>query len=311
MIRREFAPLLTCANGLDETLLFERRLLGRWYTPAGWTALWDLIVQLRRGRYDLVLDLQGLLRTALLARLTGCPMRIGSAAAREGAPLLYTCRVKPPADSLHMVDLYRTVLQAVGVKDICPRMRLEPPAEAVDSVRALLDDAGLVPGRFAVLIPGAAHETKRWPIERFAAVAEHIRKRYGLSMAAVGSPGEKKIVATLQQAGNVPIIDFSGRTTIPQLVALLDQAALVVSNDTGPGQIAIAQQIPTVLIFGPTNPAWVGPYKQPDAVVAVEPERRGTAIRSRNPAHRIEHVSVPAVNQAIDRRLAQHNGEHR
>lgn len=304
MIRREFAPLLTCVRGVDETLLFERRLLGRWYTSAGFCAMRELIGRLRGERFDLVLDLQGLLRTALLGWLSGCPMRVGAASAREGAPLFYTHWVRRPEGSLHMVDLYRAMLKAVGVEEFEPYIRFEPPSGVVQSVGALREDAGLEAGRFAVLIAGAAHESKRWPVERFAAVAEFVAKKYGLAIAAVGSPGEKKIVAALQHAATVPIADLCGKTTIPQLVALLAQAGLVVSNDTGPGQIAVALRRPTVLIFGPTNPAWVGPYKQPDAVVAVEPEQRGTAIRSRKPAHRIEQVSVQAVLNAIDRQMA-------
>ena len=187
----------------------------------------------------------------------------------------------------------------------------EPPASAVQRVGHLLEDAGLAPKRFAVLIPGAAHTSKQWPIERFAAVAERIAKNFGLALAAVGTAGEKKIVTALQQNCVVPITDFCGKTTIPQLAALLRQAHLVVSNDTGPGHIAIAQRIPTVLIFGPTNPAWVGPYQQPEAVVAIEPQQRGKAIRSRNPAHRIEHITVQAVMDAVRRQLGRAGGDSR
>jgi len=311
MIRPEFAPLLECAAGLDDTLLFDRKTMGRWYTPAGWAALRDFIGQLRCRQFDLVLDLQGLLRTALFSRLSGCPVRVGMASAREGAWLFYTHRVQPPKDSLHMVDLYRTLLAAVGVTDFSARAMLSPPARAVESAGRLLHCAGLVPKRFAVIIPGSAHSSKCWPSERFSAVAERISKDYGLAIAAVGTAGEKKVIQAVAQVCAVPIADFSGQTTIPQLAALLGQAALVVSNDTGPGHIAAAMGTPTVLIFGPTNPNWVGPYQQPQAVVAIEPDRRGKAIRSRHPAHQIERVGVPLVMEAIGRQLRQNQGQQR
>ena len=311
MIRREFAPLLECVRGLDETLLFERRRIGRWYTPDGWAALQALIQRLRNDRYDLVLDLQGLFRTALFARLSGCPVRVGMATARECAPLLYTHRVQPPADSRHMVDSYRTMLDAVGVSDFQTQVTFQPPASALQAVSHLLEDEGLTPNRFAVLIPGAAHATKQWPTERFAAVAERLAKEYGLAVAAVGTAGEKRIVTALQQNCAVPIVDLTGKTTIPQLVALLAQAAMVVSNETGPGHIAVAQNTPSVLIFGPTNPAWVGPYKQPEACVAIEPHQRGKAIRSRKPAHRIEQITVQTVMDAVRRRLTPDHGDPR
>jgi len=308
MIRPEFAPLLECVPGVDQTLLFDRKRMGQWYTPAGWVALRDFIGQLGRSQFDLVLDLQGLLRTALFSRLSGCPVRVGMANAREGAWLFYTHRVRPPKDSLHMVDIYRTLLAAVGVTDFSAHTLLQPPASVVESAGRLLDCAGLVPKRFAVMIPGSAHASKCWPSERFSAVAERISKDYGLAIAAVGTAGEKKVIQAVGQACAVPIADFSGQTTIPQLAALLGQAALVVSNDTGPGHIAAAMGTPTVLIFGPTNPHWVGPYQQPQAVVAIEPDRRGKAIRSRHPAHRIERVGVPLVMEAIGRQLRQNQG---
>lgn len=311
MIREEFAPLLECVRGLDETLLFRRRQMGRWYAPEGWTALRELLVRLRSERYDLILDLQGLFRTAMFAWLSGCKKRVGMTTARELAPLFYTHKVRPVADSLHMVDRYRGMLEAIGVKTFQPHGTLEPPASAVQRVGHLLEDAGLEPKRFAALIPGAAHTSKQWPIERFAVVAEGISKHFGLALAAVGTAGEKKIIAALQQNCVAPVADFSGKTTIPQLVALLGQAHLVVSNDTGPGHIAIAQRVPTVLIFGPTNPAWVGPYQQPEAVVAIEPNQRDKAIRSRDPAHRIEHITVQAVMDAVRRQLGRASGDSR
>ncbi len=309
MIRREFAPLLECVRGLDETLLFERRQMGRWYAPEGWTALRELIKRLRGQQFDLVLDLQGLLRTALFSLLSGCPVRVGMATAREFAPLFYTHKVSPPADSLHMVDKYRGILEAIGVMDFHPHVTLYPPAGASEYAGHLLRNAGLEPGRFAVLIPGAAHASKCWPTDRFAALAERISKDFGLAIAAVGTAGEMKIAEALGQSCGVPVVNLCGKTTIPQLVALLGQAGLVVSNDTGPGHIAVVQGVPAVLIFGPTNPGWVGPYKQPEAIVAIEPEHRGKPIRSRKPAHRIECITVQAVMEAIRRRFAFQAGE--
>lgn len=309
MIRREFAPLLECVRGLDDTLLFERKEMGRWYSPSGWNAARKLIEQLRKNQYDLVLDFQGLLRTALFARLSGCPVRVGMAHARECAPLFYTHKVPRPAESLHMIDAYKAMLKAIGVTSFSPHITFEPPAKAVEYASSLLNEAGLVPRRFAVLIPGSAHPAKCWPTERFAAAAERIVKDYGLPVAAVGTAGEKKIILALQQVCGVPVTDFSGQTTIPQLVALLGQAALVVSNDTGPGHIAVAAQTPTVLIFGPTNPGWVGPYQQPESLVAIDPHSRGKTVRSRKSAHRIDEISVQMVMDAIRRRLTFNAGK--
>jgi heptosyltransferase I len=308
LIRPEFAPLLECIPGIDEKLLFDRKQLGQWYVPAGWKVLQDFVQSLRQKKFDLVLDLQGLFRTALFAKLSGCPARVGMANARECAPLFYTQKVPPPSDSLLRVEVDRALLKAIGITDFSAPAVIQPPAKPAEAVERMLSAAGLGPKCFAIIIPGAAHSSKCWPMERFCAVAERLTKVYGLPIAAVGTASEKKIVQAIAQHCTVPIMDFCGQTTIPQLVALLGQAAIVVSNDTGPGHIAVAMQTPTVIIFGPTNPAWVRPYQQPQAVVAIDPEGRGKAIRSRNPIHRIDRIGVSLVTDAIGRQLSTRAG---
>ncbi len=302
MVRTELAGILECVGGLDEVLLFNRQALGRWYSLPGAGELRTLIRKLRKGRYDIVLDLQGLLRSALLARASGCPIRIGMDQAREGAGLFYTHSVPAPA-SLHIIDYYKEILALFGVKMEPVRFEIQPPVSARQVVSELMDNEGLSGGRFAVLIPGSAHQKKCWPAERFAKVAEYLDQKAGLRIVAVGSQKETAVVEKLIGSTAVPIVNFAGRTTLPQLAALLEKAAVAIGNDTGPVHLAAAMDVPTILIFGPTNPARVEPYQRPDAIAALDPLDRGREADNPDPKYRIENVTLNAVIEKIRRLL--------
>ncbi len=294
MVRPELAGLLECVWGIDEILLFDRRTMGRWFTPAGISSLHAFIKKLRRGRYDLALDLQGLLRSALFARAAGCRVRIGLAEAREGAVFFYTHTAEAPS-SPHIVDYYTEVLKQLGVpiEPIC--FGLRPTQAARADLHSLLQKEWSDPGQFAVLIPGSAHARKCWPPQRFAQLAESLHQQTGLRIVAAGSQKEAAAITQIAKMTNTPILNLAGRTTLPQLTALFEKATLVIGNDTGPSHIAAAMDIPTVVIFGPTNPARLGPYQKPDGVAAVEPFNRGRAIDSPDPRYTIENVSLEMV----------------
>ena len=103
----------------------------------------------------------------------------------------------------------------------------------------------------------------------------------------------------IKTLANVPITDLAGWTNIPQLVALLSTASMVVSNDTGPGHIAVALDRPSVMIFGPTNPQRLAPYNKPDQMVLAKPYNNENIIKSRDPQYRIEKISVDMVYDKI------------
>lgn len=305
-VRREFAPLIENNPNIDEVIIFERKFLGKWwYHPK---AFWELVRLIRRlytGRFDIVFDLQGLFRTALFGWFTGSKKRFGMAIARECAILLYTDKIPCDEGKVHLIDHYQKILAAAGARVQGGELEMGIPAEAYNSVEKLLSSSGVCGDGYAVLVLGAAHQYKCWPAEKFAQLAERIASEYGLDIIAAGTAGEKSIIEKLQYLSNVPVIDFSGRTNIHELTALLKKAKLVVSNDTGPGHIAAAMQVPLVMIFGTTNPARVGPYKRPDSVAAVDQFERGQAIESSNPAHRIGEVTLETVFKKIKCQLAQ------
>ena len=300
LIRSEFAPLLQNHPSLTDVILFDRTFLGKaWYNPRAFVSLLSLICRLRRGKFDAVVDLQGLFRTASLGWLAGCKKRFGMAAAREFAHAFYTHKVHQDRNCIHLVDYYLKIIRTVGACDVNVQFVLPVDSASADSVGSLLTRHNISPDNYAILVPGSAHSNKCWPVERFAALADKISSQFGLSIIATGTASEKAVAEELKNLANAPIANLAGQTSLTELVALLKSAKLVVSNDTGPGHIAAALGSPLVLMFGPTNPARVAPYRRSSSVVAIEPDSRGLLPNSADPKHDIKAITVDEVYQKV------------
>ena len=205
--------------------------------PKG-TSLLAAIRELRSSRYDVAINLQGLIKSAVLARASGAPRVVGFAArySRERiARLFYTDAYDPgrgglydPRETRHVVDINLGLLGMLGI-DAPAR---EFPIEAIDSdtARIAREQTG---GRYALLNPGAAWPNKRWPPERLAAIARELFARHGLKSVVLWGPGEEALASAVAAGANGAAV-VSPRTNIADLVALARGAAVMVSGDTGP-----------------------------------------------------------------------------
>ncbi len=332
LVRPAFAPLIEGHPHLDEIIHFDRKTLGKaWYCPFAMKALGSLIGDLRRRRFDAVLDLQGLLRSASLAWASGCKHRFGPDWGREFAHWFYTTAVPRHAEWVHVIDYYMKIIEAMGGCDLGVEFVLPEKPAAVASARDLLrrslkcevpsvksqakadaaegeaSDLKLQTSNFklpyAVLIPGSAQASKCWPAERFGALADRLACEHGLSIVATGAGAESAMVERIQSHAKCPIANLAGRTSLPELVEVLRSARLVVSNDTGPGHIAAALGKPLVMMFSWSNPLRVGPYRRPECIVGRDIATRGLAIKSTNPAHAITHITLDEVNARVAQQL--------
>jgi len=304
LIRPEFAPLLENHPHLTEIIPFDRRFLGKaWFHPGALASLISLIRRLRRARFDAVIDFQGLFRTASLAWLSGCKKRFGIANAREFAHLFYTHKITQTQDCIHLVDFYLKIIQNVGAYELSVQFVLPHHPEAADSVGRLLASYGVTPDNYVVFVPGSAHKDKCWPIERFGVLADRISSQFGLSIVAVGTAPEAGLVERLKTLANVPLTNLAGQTSLSELIVLLKTAKLVVSNDTGPGHIAAALGTPLVLMFSWSNPARIAPYERSECIVAREPHSRGLKIKSTDPKHNVDTITVDEVYQKVCEQL--------
>ncbi len=301
MVRPEFAPLIRDHPQLDDILFFDRKNLGKsWRSWQSLRDLWRLGRELRSGQFDCVFDFQGLLRTALLGRWTGATIRIGMANAREGAPLFYSRRIESDPDAFHLIDHYQRMVQAV-YEGVLPKPDFVFPASAAaeNAAHRLLEDHHMLAKGYAVFIAGSAHEDKCWPAAHFADLAERIQHTYNMPILAPGTASERPAIEEIKTLTKANFVNCAGQTSLPELVALLRNASLVISNDTGPGHIAAGLGVPLVMLFSWSNPARIYPYQRPQCIAAIDPFGRGQAIKSRDPQYNVRNIMVDQVFELV------------
>jgi heptosyltransferase-1 len=294
---------------LDLVPVIDRRLvINDRGEASGGASLLAAVRELRRSQYDVAIDLQGLIKSALLARSSGAPRVIGfsSRYSRErAARLFYTEAHDPgrgglydPRETRHVVDINLGVLTRLGIT--APAR--EFPIEDVDS-DAARSARELTGGRYALLNPGAAWPNKRWPAARLAVIATELRARHGLMSVVLWGPGEEALAAEVVAGANGAAI-LSAKTTIADLVALARRAALMVSGDTGPTHIAAALGTPIVGIYGPTRPVRNGPMSPLDVVVSRDAVCQCHHLRRcRLDRMCLLDIEVAEVLGAVERRL--------
>ncbi len=256
--------------------------------------------------YDVAIDLQGALRSALLARWSGARTIYGAAEPRESpASLWYTRRVI--ARGTHVVDQNRSLAESVVQNELpgrrvdralsCGILPIDPQADAQVSQR--LAERNI--REFAILNPGAGWGAKRWPAERYGQVAKALA-RDGIQSVLNYGPGEETLaqVATAASEGIAQPMQLS----ISELIALARRARLFIGGDTGPLHLAAALKIPVVAIFGPTDPARNGPYHT-QSIVLRNPASPTTHTRHAQPDEGLLEIGVDAVTNAARSLLAR------
>ncbi len=270
----------------------------------GGGSLSRVVRALRAAKYDIAIDLQGLLKSAGFARSAGARTTAGFVAAQlrePAASLFYTMRVRGD-DSGHVIRKNLSLVAALGARTDRVAFPLDVPASpALDAARA---DLGLDDGApFAVLNPGAGWPNKQWPGERFGAIAAHLRRRHGLASLVVWGPGEREraeqVVAASEGAARV-----GPATSVADLLAIARAAAVFAAGDTGPLQLAAAAGTPIVGVFGPTNPSRNGPWDPADVCLSRFDECEcHHKRRCRRATPCIDSITATEVAAAIDRRL--------
>jgi len=301
-IMPQYAALIENHPCIHKIILFHRKELGKWwYKPSAFAELLRLSKQLREEKYDIVFDFQGRFRSAIFALFSLGKLRIGMTGTQEITGLFYTARIAQ--SSAHLVYYFIDMVCSIGAKRGKVEFGLKPQPRAIAEMQKILSENKIDKNNYAVFVPSATVEAKKWPIENFAALAEKVYAKYRCPVIAIGTEPEKPIAEKLKTLAKTPVINLAGKTNIPQLIALLAGAKVVVSNDTGPAHIAAALGVPMVLIFGFTNPSRVAPYSRNETVAAIDADKRGNEVESTNPAHNIKNVTVENVFDLICKQL--------
>ena len=297
VVEAALAPLVAMVTPVTNTITIRTRaVLG----AEGWVAT---VRALRARTYDAALDVQGLVKSAVLARASGARRVIGfdRAALREPAAAWGYTETVAAGDGEHVIDRNLSILRALDVPITDRRACPIDPGEPSLAVAAFLAKADRA--RFAILNPGANWPNKRWPPAHFAVVAGHLAREHGLTPVVTWGPGDEAMVDAVVRASS-GIARPAPPTSLRDFLVLARRAAIVVSGDTGPLHLAAAMRTPIVGVYGPTDPRRNGPW---------DPRDRSVSVFDRCTCHHkracsaatwcLGDVSPAAVCDAVDQRL--------
>lgn len=291
--------------------------------------------RLRAMRIDAALLLPNSFSSALTVRLAGIERRVGYD--RDGRGAFLTDKLEPLKRAaphkgyqpVSAVDYYlaaaRALLAALHVtpaQEPAPQLVLSATRSDESLADQVLGQGGVQPGEpFALLNPGGNNPAKRWPLERFAALAHHLITEHKLKVVINGSPAETELVGTIQQAIELNHPEDGDRVvclpelggTIGSLKATVKRARVMITNDTGPRHIAAAFGTPTVALFGPTDPRWTtlppsftAPGVPREIVIVADPTLPPEEVADDHPSRcAIEGITLESVVSAVNRVLAQ------
>lgn len=257
VVNRGFAPLLEGHPDLTDVLPFDRAAYRGNPVRAVRYSL-QLMNELRRQRFDLVVDLQGLMRTGLMAAATGAPVRVGFADARERSRHAYTHPVVlRRSHDLHAVERYWAVAEALGAGG-GPKRFVVPLQEA--ELAAADELLAPLPRPWLAVAAGARWVTKRWPAAAFVTLLNRAGAALQSSVVLVGAADDVGLHRGLAAGLTGPTLDLTGQTTLPRLAAVLSRCNAMLANDTGPLHLAAALGVPCVAPYTCTQVRRHGPY---------------------------------------------------
>lgn len=310
VINKGLVGLLEHHPAIDELITFDRKGFGAGIGGAARFAGW--LWSLRRHHFDLVIDLQGLLRSGLMARATGAKYRVGLAESREGSTRFYTHKIitlnESDADT-HAVQRLMKVASDLGVSRPHEKPNFFWPRTLRTQAwaRGALEN---LPRPWVGYTLGARWQTKRWPVENFVKLAESVSSEFGGSIILIGGPEDsllaQKFFAESRGRSN-QILNLAGKTSLPELQAICGEIDLLISNDTGPLHVSAALGTPTVGIFTCTRTERTGAYANNAVSVVTKVDCAGSLLKSCSHTKCFAELDVRRVLQAVGKQL-QDNG---
>lgn len=268
IVEKNFAGLLLGSPVLDEVIQVDLAYLRQASLGDVFAYLSKLKRDLRARRFDLVLDMQGLFKSAVIAWMTGCKERIGYGWQREGSSFI-SRGINGEHAKAHVIQAYLDVVRYLGSQVVEPIFPLPDLTAAKAKVGLMLDGAA-PPNNRIVLAPGASKASKEWPLAHYISLAKMLTADGWQVVVAGGKTDVDKGRQLVETVGGV--IDLTGKTSLQELAALLAEATLFVSGDTGPLHIAVATGVPIVALYGPTRPERTGPYGKQATVLRAPQE---------------------------------------
>ena len=260
------AALLQNSPVIDEAIVLDTKACNGARTRDRLRYLGGFLKEIRRRKYDIVLDLQGLLKSGVIAKAAGASECYGYDWLREGSQWLVQ-RIPARTESVHVVD---KLLDVVRFLDLDP----EPVTFPIgltdldrDHVDRVLDALGVESGSFVAINPAAAWRSKEWPADRFAVTADRIARDIGMPVLVLGGQADRAQVDAVRAAAVLDHAYLAGEFNLREYAEVARRAAVYVGCDTGPTHVAAAAGAPCVMPMGPTDPARNGPYGEGHIII--------------------------------------------
>ncbi len=242
----------------DRVLVYDKRGCHK-----GLSGLLHFIREVRQENFDMALLFQKAFEAALIAFWAGIPVRVGFSTDLRGFLLTHKNSLTDEIKRQHHSRHYLEMLRPFGIQGADFPLQLNLSQTEREEACNIV---GL--DRWLLLNPGAAYgSAKRWYPDRFAAVGNRLSGELGLGVAVIGGPGEVEIGADIEKQLTCPSVNLVGKTTVRQMMAVIANSELAISNDSGPMHIAAAFDTPTVAVFGPTDHTTTYPWSEQSTVV--------------------------------------------
>jgi heptosyltransferase-2 len=251
-------------SDVDEVTIYENKF----DTPAG---VFRLARMLKGKKFDAAILLQNAIEAAIISLAAGISLRAGYDSDARGLLLTHRVRRTEEIRKVHQIDYYLEMVKALGCVPVDREMHLEAkinPLDAQDILRKFIPEAEKT---IIGIAPGATYgPAKRWLSDRFAAVADKLNEHLSSQVILLGGKADWEVAQEVQKLAQTKLINLAGKTTLREAIYLISQCRLFISNDSGLMHIAGALNIPTVAIFGSTNPVTTSPVGNKSIIVRKE-----------------------------------------
>ena len=264
LVKPWVADVYRLFSAVDEVIIYENKF----DTPTG---VFRLARMLKGKKFDAAILLQNAIEAAIIVLAAGIPMRAGYDSDARGILLTHRVHRTEEIRKVHQIDYYLEMVKALGCVSVDREMHLESkinPLDAQDILRKFIPETKKI---IIGIAPGATYgPAKKWFPDRFAAVADKLNEYFSSQGILLGGKADCEVAQEVQKLARTKLINLAGKTTLREAIYLISQCRLFISNDSGLMHIAGALNIPTIAIFGSTNPATTAPVGNKSVVICKE-----------------------------------------
>ena len=308
LIEEDAGQIIEGHKELDRVIVSRRKSWQRAFLRSGKRvetlgAVAGFVRELRAREYDLVIDIQGLLKSGLMTGLVKGKRKVGFSGGREGSSIFLTERPFPVNYDQHALDRYLQGARHLGCETNAWEGAIPIGQSDKEPVNRLIRENGLQGKPLVAINPMAKWETKLWDSKKFAILATRLQKELGCKVLFTGSGQDRPILERITGAMDTQPFNLAGQTTLKELAYLFSKCDLAVTTDTGPMHLAAAMGCPVVALFGPTSPLRTGPYGEGHVIVWEEMDCAPCFKKSCDHLSCMGNITVEKVFNAVSQVL--------